>query len=915
VAKNAHESLIEILSQKSQFRDVAVLRIEDVFVNLDSQLDFTSEEIASIARGDGGTAAIFEPIARRAAKEIERQLDAAESYATDNFTKSVLTRVRKLLSGDLTISGVLGEVEAVLNDDDVVAYGKNLVMQGERVLDLFENASGNAYVGDVMGLAEKAGLTKDAIIGTVENLDINKVMDAAEAAVTDEQARAEMLSNAADSALDFLLDILPSLPVPPLDGVKDGMLYHLSNLSMEGFKVKKEDIIVEIAGIRASKTDAKETSSEDCSPNTLNLDSKGDILLENESANDRVSKIESVADPLVSDGDRPVNSTELLIIDIRNISAIMENVIWNFEQTYFPYLKGNGTAYAELFDGSIRLNFELRRRRVTVSNDSSNDSTTEDSWEPVLCLHERLCEIDEVNLRLEGGGKVTWFLNKLATYFKGALRTYVVRSILSMIGNQSGVLLQMLNESLKDYWSIILRTASLSLDDLAEVSEEDLIEAIEETNNDIELVWREHLPLGMNLLMNDDSGLIKVVDFPRGSQARSVVDLKQLDSDVFKGATITGVNGTRYDADTQDQLVEALKDPGRPKTVSFELANPEDAARIRNLVAGFVKNEEVLVEAESDEKSLVIKNIVIAEDGPIGINFAVSQDDVGLVVESYSKGENGETLFAENENDVSIGDLLVSINEQYVIGENGSGRKRAVELFEKQGLVRPLSLSFIKSYFYLGVLDKAVLGEIDPSNELILEENDQHRVLLRNVKNIPGKAEKDGVLIGDHLIYINEVPVGAGCRLSNKAGPRHRLEETLALLEHLGSFSIQLTFARPSITETRRHYTLTNETSTIFTIHINNIEELGCEFSRGTDTDEVIVSNFKLVEGPIKFLKDDWVNKTGLAIESVDGQLVPSFASAKMVLNAITNAFTSKGRVEILFCEDELRNQLNELVS
>lgn len=33
----------------------------------------------------------------------------------------------------------------------------------------------------------------------------------------------------------------------------------------------------------------------------------------------------------------------------------------------------------------------------------------------------------------------------------------------------------------------------------------------------IELVWRERLPLGMNLLMNDDSGFLKVVDFPRGS--------------------------------------------------------------------------------------------------------------------------------------------------------------------------------------------------------------------------------------------------------------------------------------------------------------------------------------------------------------------------------------------------------------
>ena len=39
--------------------------------------------------------------------------------------------------------------------------------------------------------------------------------------MTDESARKELLSNATDTALDFLLRILPSMPVPPFDGVRD----------------------------------------------------------------------------------------------------------------------------------------------------------------------------------------------------------------------------------------------------------------------------------------------------------------------------------------------------------------------------------------------------------------------------------------------------------------------------------------------------------------------------------------------------------------------------------------------------------------------------------------------------------------------------------------------------------------------
>jgi hypothetical protein len=62
-----------------------------------------------------------------------------------------------------------------------------------------------------------------------------------------------LLKRGADPALgdkNGLLGVLAREkrePVPPFEGVKDGLVYHLSNLSMEGFKVKKENIMVEIA--------------------------------------------------------------------------------------------------------------------------------------------------------------------------------------------------------------------------------------------------------------------------------------------------------------------------------------------------------------------------------------------------------------------------------------------------------------------------------------------------------------------------------------------------------------------------------------------------------------------------------------------------------------------------------------------
>jgi hypothetical protein len=116
-------------------------------------------------------------------------------------------------------------------------------------------------------------------------------------------------------------------------------------------------------------------------------------------------------------------------------------------------------------DGSIRLQFELRRRRKESSEggDAEGADGAEPVWEPVLCLHDRSCSIEEVELSLQGEGRLTWILNKLANIFKGPLRDYVVKTILRLLTNRSGWILDRLNTILTPYWDLILRTAKLSM--------------------------------------------------------------------------------------------------------------------------------------------------------------------------------------------------------------------------------------------------------------------------------------------------------------------------------------------------------------------------------------------------------------------------------------------------------------------
>jgi hypothetical protein len=119
---------------------------------------------------------------------------------------------------------------------------------------------------------------------------------------------------------------------------------------------------------------------------------------------------------------------------------------------------------------------------------------------------------------------------------------------------------------------------------LVEVSDDVVTKRNTFNANEVELVWRERLPLGMNLLTNDDSGRLKVVDFPRGSQARKVCTEKKIDADIFAGATVVAVNGSRFEE--QADLLDALRDPSRPKSVHFALSNAEDAERVRSFVEG-----------------------------------------------------------------------------------------------------------------------------------------------------------------------------------------------------------------------------------------------------------------------------------------------------------------------------------------
>jgi len=1058
--KEAHETLISVLSRGSLYRDIVLLKLERTFCDLEEQFfgatwnsedSWSAEQLAKLARGEGGTAELFEPIAKRAKLEIDKQLDHAEHLVREqrearggtdpnaDMILEALSRVRKIMSGELTMNAIVEDVVTLLNDDKIVSAGEDLIQRGERVLDAIENAQNNLsntgdlndptnkVIGDAMRLAQKAGITKDSVMKELEKINVDEVLDTAQGAMTDETKRLLLLSQATDAALDFFLKVLPSMPVPPFEGVKDGLVYHLSNLSMEGFKVKKENIVIEIAGMRAT-TDpnkkvldggmgmkAMKAAIKDIPPSAtagtpLEGPDSNSSLVEDDSDNDTFSSPPEELEISTTAEIGHVKATELLIIDISEVAANLDGANWSFEQTYFPYLKGKGASDVALANGCVRLQFELRKRKrkiqvakVGASSDSADadgdkkeETEEKEIWEPVLCLHDRSCKIGEVFVSLQGEGKLAWILNKLSGIFKGPIGSYVARQIVAVMSNRSGVILDKLNTVLSPYWDLILSTAGLKMvrswvrcipivflhtlyghqsifrfwclfgqDELEEADHRHITTAdSEDKENTIELVWRERLPLGLNLLLNDESGQVKVVDLPRGSQARKVCEARNLNPDMFNGATIVAVNGCRFFE--PEEVYDALRDPIRPKTILFELAESAEAARVHEFVADAMSEKERKVketatggtpqkgqdgEAFDDdsapaERTLQTRTLDLTEPGDLGIEFGEAPDSIGLVVCGFVKKEDGTSLAAEESGIIRVHDLLTHINGKVVLGENGAGRDKAFEVLQSEGAARPLSLSFCNPYMVQQVFEAPkqtnnTTPYLGGPMELCLEESvtknedtgtSTKRIVLADYKDTDGLAETRGILIGDYLVFVNGKSIGAGARWMGE-GTAPTLEEVYKILRDPTEYPMGLTFARPKNSEgddmnnswkgARKGNAgeLDDADAETVAVSTERLELLGCVFDIAENTaSDVIVSDFYAVPG---FFQTSLVPLTGkrgkrmikLAIESINGQFVPSYASKDIVMSAIRRSWRNEQRVELTFCDDELKGLVHSLVS
>jgi hypothetical protein len=484
---------------------------------------------------------------------------------------------------------------------------------------------------------------------------------------------------------------------------------------------------------------------------------------------------------------------------------------------------------------------------------------------------------------------------------------------------------------------------------------------VEDNEKTVELVWRERLPLGLNLLLNDESGQVKVVDLPRGSQARKVCEARNLDPDMFKGAAIVAVNGCRFFE--PEDVYDALRDPIRPKTVLFELAETAEALRVQEFVAEAMSEKERKIkeaaigtspakapagskgdiDATLNERTFETHTYEITEPGDLGMEFGEAPDNFGLVVCGFVRKNDGTAQAAEQSGKIQVNDLLTHINGKLVLGENGAGREKAFEILQAEGGSRPLSLTFSAPYLIRQVFDASPTdntASLGGPGELCFEElKDEEtgkgkRILLSGFKDTDGVAETSGILIGDYLIFINGKSVGAGSRWLEE-GPAPSLEDVYEILRDPKNYPMGLTFARPKSEDNNASWSFLNskqsspkgdkalfndDESVTVAVSTERLDLLGCVFDVEGGTNDVVVTDFYAVPGyfqsalaPVAYRGGSTLVK--LAVESINGQFVPSYASKDMVLNAMRRSWSKERRVEILLCDDECKAWVQALVT
>ena len=105
------------------------------------------------------------------------------------------------------------------------------------------------------------------------------------------------------------------------------------------------------------------------------------------------------------------------------------------------------------------------------------------------------------------------------------------------------------------------------------------------------------------------------------------------------------------------------------------------------------------------------------------------------------------------------------------------------------------------------------------------------------------------------------------------------------------------------------------EAATTFSLVASDYSHLGCRFGSGMNGSDIVVKDVMGIEGTFqRRMRESKLPLVGCKLESVDGEIVPSYVNPQLMVNAINRRWTANGRVELVFSDEKQKDAINRMI-
>ncbi len=562
----------------------------------------------------------------------------------------------------MSFNGAINMAKNALESDALENVAKKIVKAGDTLITSIESIRDNSVVQSALSQLSNGDFS-NSLVSSVKDLQLNNVLAMAETVITDAEARDTLIERVKDQILEFFLQYIPTLSLPDLDGIKDDIEYSVLGLNLSGFKLKKEGV-------------------------TLELGQSSMVKL----------------------------GHDVLSFTATGINAKFRGLHWRYAQTYFPHLRGDGNADAEVENVSIKIGFKIIRvpkGTTTTLNMSLTEGTTSlykkyptlaesvanyrysrqinqgnvdgysddfdiwpdvEEWEPALVLSDCTIEIENLSLEIDNSS-FSWLYNALISVFSSVIKEYVRSSIRDIIHSSSAYLLSIINGAVGEYWSLIKQILSIPLDDLPVANAADIAALVgpnaDNTSDwDYILKFDEEGALGLkvDIKRSDDitqrnmgESIVISKVFPKG-QAINALKIAGVTAEQSIGSTIRSVNGRLMTGQTPDIILQTLKGP-RPLAIGLRLSKSGHELRKR------MRERGLAVDTKPSRRALRAYMVEFG-DGSLGLKLKDTKSCGGaIIITAFTRGPNDELLQAEAAGVLNVGMIMLSINNQICFGQ------------------------------------------------------------------------------------------------------------------------------------------------------------------------------------------------------------------------------------------------------